>query len=99
MTEQITPIRTYVFIWIALLILTAATTGIAFVDLGAWNTVVALVIAAAKAILVALFFMNARFSQGMTRVAIAGGLLWLGLLLLGTMDDVISRGWLGIPGK
>ncbi len=99
MTERITPVRTYVLIWVALLILTVATTGIAFIDLGPWNTVVALVIAASKAILVALFFMNARFSQGITRVVMAGGLLWLGLLIMGTMDDMITRGWTGIPGK
>lgn len=99
MTEHITPVRTYVLIWIILLILTVATTAIAFVDLGPWNTLVALAIAAAKAMLVALFFMHARFSRGITRVVIAGGLLWLGLLIMGTMDDLITRGWLGVPGK
>jgi hypothetical protein len=30
---------------------------------------------------------------------IAGGLLWLGILMVGTLDDVITRGWPGIPGK
>ena len=38
--------------------MTALTTGMAYVDLGQWNTVVALVIACCKATLVILFFMH-----------------------------------------
>ncbi|MCL4486966.1 MAG: cytochrome C oxidase subunit IV family protein [Chloroflexi bacterium] len=98
MTERITSAKTYVLVWGVLLVLTLATTGIAFIDLGPWNTFIALAIAAGKAILVALFFMNARFSQGITRVVMVGGLLWLGLLIVGTMDDMITRGWFKIPG-
>ena len=99
MTEEITSIKTYGLVWIALLVLTVSTYAIAFLDLGPWNAVAALGIAAIKAILVALFFMHARFSKGMTRAAIVGGLLWLGILIVGTMDDVITRGLLGAPGK
>ncbi len=99
MTEPITPKITYIIIGVILLGLTLATYLAAFINLGPWNTVIALGIAAVKAILIILFFMQARFSHGMTRVAIGAGLLWLGILLVGTMDDIISRGWLGIPGK
>src|SRR5207245_309203 len=41
-TEHVVPVRVYVGIFVALLVLTATTTAIAFVDLGPWNTVVAL---------------------------------------------------------
>jgi hypothetical protein len=30
---------------------------------------------------------------------VAGGLLWLVILLLLTMTDIATRGWLGVPGK
>ncbi len=99
MAEKITPVRTYVLVGVVLLILAFATYEAAFISLGPWHTVVALGIAAVKAVLIALFFMHARYSTGITRVVMAGGLLWLGILIVGTLDDVITRGWLGIPGK
>ncbi len=99
MTEQITPVRTYVLVGIVLLILAFATYAAAFVNLGPWHTVVALGIAVVKALLIALFFMQARFSTGITRVVMVGGLLWLGILIVGILDDAVTRGWLGIPGK
>ncbi len=99
MTEQVTPKRTYLIIGAILLVLTALTYGAAFVNLGPLQTVVALGIAIVKALLIILFFMHARFSQGITRVAIGAGLLWLGILIVGTLHDYITRGSLGIPGK
>ncbi len=99
MTEPITPKLTYMVIGVILLGLTLATYLVAFINLGPWNTVIALGIASVKAVLIILFFMHARYSRGMTRVAIGAGLLWLGILLVGTIDDMISRGWLGVPGK
>jgi cytochrome c oxidase subunit 4 len=99
MTEQITPKRTYILICAALLLLTLLTYAAAFVSLGPLNTLIALAIAAIKAVLIIMFFMHARYSTGITRVVIGAGLLWLGILIIGTMDDFITRGWLGIPGK
>ncbi len=99
MTEQITPKRTYLVIGLVLLVLTAVTYGAAFINLGPLQPVVALGIAVAKALLIILFFMHARFSQGITRVAIGAGLLWLGIFIVGTLHDYLTRGSLGIPGK
>ena len=99
MTEKITPVRTYILICGALLVLTLLTYGAALVNMGPLQAPVALGIAACKAILILLFFMHARYSTGIMRVVIVGGLFWLGILIVGTMDDVITRGWLGIPGK
>ncbi len=99
MTEQITPKRTYLTIGLILLVLTAVTYGAAFINLGPLQPIVALGIAIAKALLIILFFMHARFSQGITRVAIGAGLLWFGILLVGTLHDYVTRGSLGIPGK
>ncbi len=99
MTERVTFPVTYLLVCAALLVLTFATYEAAFLNLGVWQTVVALGIAAVKAILIVLYFMHARYSTGITRVVIAGGLLWLGILMVGTLDDVITRGWPGVPGK
>jgi cytochrome c oxidase subunit 4 len=94
MSEHIDSVKTYVAVFIALLALTLLTTMVATVDLGAFNIVVALLIAVVKMMLVALFFMHLRHSTVLTKVVVGGGLLWLGILLVLTMTDFTSRGWL-----
>jgi cytochrome c oxidase subunit 4 len=99
MDEPITPVHTYILVGITLVVLAVLTTGLALLDLGGWNTVLALVIAGLKAGLILLFFMHLRFGPGLVRLVAVGGLVWLGILLGGTLDDVITRGWLPVPGK
>jgi cytochrome c oxidase subunit IV len=93
MSEHIDSIKTYTLVWLVLLALTAATTAVAYVDLGPFSVVVALVIAFCKMLLVALFFMHIRHSTKLTRLVVTGGLLWLAILLSLTMSDVMTRGW------
>ena len=91
-SESVVPIRTYALVFLTLLVLTSLTTAIAFVDLGgAWNNVVALTIAVAKALLVILYFMHVRYSDKLTWVFAAAGFFWLLILIGGTMDDVLTR--------
>jgi cytochrome c oxidase subunit IV len=97
--EHIDSVKTYTLVLLALLTLTVLTTLVAFVDLGNFSVVVALVIAVTKMLLVALFFMHLRYSTLLTRLVILGGLMWLGILLLLTLSDFFTRGWLGVPGK
>jgi cytochrome c oxidase subunit 4 len=99
MTEHIDSIRTYTLVLLALLVLTAATTLVAFVDLGAFSVVVALAIAVCKMLLVALFFMHVRHSTKLTKLVLLGGLLWLAILLMLTLSDFTTRGWIGVPGR
>ena len=99
MTEHIDSIRTYTLVLLALLVLTAVTTLVAFVDLGAFSVVVALAIAVCKMLLVALFFMHVRHSTKLTKLVVLGGLLWLVILLMLTLSDFTTRGWIGVPGR
>ncbi len=98
-TEHVDSVATYAGVWVALLIATALTTAVAYIDLGPFSVVVALAIAAGKMLLVALFFMHVRHSPHLTRLVILGGLLWLGILMTLSMADFVTRGWLGVPGK
>jgi cytochrome c oxidase subunit 4 len=66
---------------------------IAFLDLGAMNTVAALAIATFKAVLVILFFMHVKYSTRLTWAVVLGGIFWLGILLTLTMSDYLTRGW------
>src|SRR5579862_2811671 len=53
-------VGSYLGVYLALIGFTGLTTGVAFVNLGAMNTVAALAIAVAKMLLIVLFFMHAR---------------------------------------
>ena len=55
---HVLPLRVYLGIGTALLVFTGITVGVSYVQLGAWNIIVALLIASFKATLVALFFMH-----------------------------------------
>ena len=99
MPEHIDSVKTYAKVWITLLFLTALTTAVAHVDLGSFSVVVALVIAVVKMLLVALFFMHVRHSTRLTKLVVMGGLLWLVILLLLTLSDIVTRGWVGVPGR
>ncbi len=94
MADHILAKRTYYAIYAILMACTYLTWQIAYFDLGSFNTVAALGIAAFKAVLVTLFFMHARDSPRLTWAVIIGGVFWLGILLALTMSDYLSRGWL-----
>ena len=90
---HIVPVRTYVFVFLALMAGTALTTGVAYIDLGRWNTVVALAIATTKMLLVVLFFMHIKYASGLTRIAIIAAFFWLGIMVTLTLSDILSRPW------
>jgi cytochrome c oxidase subunit 4 len=93
MSEHIIPKRTYYVIYIILLICTYLTWQVAYFDLGALNTVAALGIAAFKATIVVLFFMHVLYSTRLTWAVIVGSLFWLGILLVLTFSDYLTRAW------
>jgi cytochrome c oxidase subunit 4 len=90
-SEHIVPPGTYLAIILTLLALTGTTVWAAFVNLGRFNIVVALVIATLKATLVVLFFMHAKYSPKRTKLIILAGIFWLVLLLGMTLSDYITR--------
>ena len=93
-TEHAISKRTYFTVFFALLVCTYLTWQIAYFDLGPLNTVVALAIAIFKATLVVLFFMHARTSPRLTWVVIMASLFWLGILLVLTASDYLTRHWI-----
>src|SRR6266508_2652431 len=94
MAQHVVPPKVYFAVFTALIVLTATTTAVSFLDLGPWNTVVALGIAFLKATLVALFFMHVKYSPRLTQIVVAGGLFWLAILIALTLSDFLTRGWL-----
>jgi cytochrome c oxidase subunit 4 len=85
--------KLYLVIAGCLLVLTAATTAISYVELGVFNAVVAIAIACMKASLVVLFFMHIKYSSKLTKLTVASGLFTFLVLITMTMTDYISRAW------
>ena len=97
-SEHIVSPVVYVGVFLALMVLTGLTVFASTVDLGMWNTPVALLIAITKAVLVVLFFMHVKYSSRLVSLAVGAAMLWLLLLLAGLIADYVSRGWVGSPG-
>ncbi len=91
MPEHIASRKTYLLIFALLIGGTALTTGMAYVDLGPFNTVVALLIAAVKASLVGLFFMHLKWSGHLARLAAIAALFWLAILIALSLADYLTR--------
>jgi cytochrome c oxidase subunit 4 len=99
MSDHVVPTKLYILVFAVLIMLTGLTTGVAFINLGKWNTVVALAIAVCKATLVALFFMHLRWSSSLVRMVAAASLLWLAILIVLTISDVFTRNWTPVPSS
>jgi len=96
MSGHVAPKSMYYAVFAALIVGTALTVAAAFVDMGALNNVVMLLIACTKAALVILFFMHVRWSTRLTWVVAASGFVWLLILFGLTMQDYMTRAW--VPG-
>ncbi len=97
MSGHVVPLKIYFGIFGTLMVLTGVTVWVAYHNLGPLNAVVALSIATFKAVLVILYFMHARYSGKLTWVIIVAGFFWLGILLVLTMTDYVTRRLPSLP--
>ena len=88
----VTP-RTYILVFVTLLIFTGITVGAAFVNLGILNPIIALAIACTKAVIVILFFMHVFFQSNLIKMTVAAGFFTFLILITMTLSDYISRAW------
>jgi cytochrome c oxidase subunit 4 len=92
-SHHVVPLRIYYAVFATLMVLTGVTVGVAYIDLGPMNTVVALAIACFKALIVVLYFMHVKYSTRLVKLSIVAGLYWLGILMVLTLGDYLTRGW------
>ena len=90
--HHIMPVVTYLAVFAALLVLLAVTVGVSFLDLGIFSKLLAVTIAAIKALLIFTYFMHLRYSPRLVWVFAGIGFLWFILLFTITMGDYIARG-------
>jgi cytochrome c oxidase subunit IV len=102
------PIKYYIGVFGLLMVMTALTVLVAYVDLekdlanvpvlkyfrGIANIIVAMTIAVIKATAVVLIFMHVRWSSRLTQVIVVSAVFWLLIMLSFTVSDYFTRsGW------
>ena len=97
MAGHVSPKGVYYTIFGSLMMLTAITVLVAFINLGGLNFPVALGIAITKATLVILFFMHVKYSSRMTKLICGTAFFFLIVLFGLTLSDYLSRGWHTTP--
>ncbi len=88
---HIVPYRTFVVIWVALLILTAVTVAVAQFNLGALNIWVALGIATLKSGLVIAVFMHMKYESLLFKLSLLSALAILAIFIGLNFFDVLYR--------
>ena len=98
-SNHVVPVRTYIFVFLGLLILLALTITASYINLGPpWETIATLTIAVAKASLILAYFMHLRYSSRL--IWIFGGLgffWWFVIMFLITMGDYWARNSIEAP--
>ena len=84
--------KTYIFVWLGLLLLTAVTVSAAGVDLGRLSVLIVLMIAGIKSTLVLLYFMHLKYERGFLFMLIMPGTVFLLVLFIGfVFTDIVFR--------
>src|SRR6266850_8368802 len=98
--DHVVPIGTYIMVFLALMVGTGVTVAASYLDLGIWNTPVAMLIAVTKASLVVFFFMHLKYSPRLYWIWLGAAVFFIAHLLLGTGLDYLARLYvnLGNPG-
>ncbi len=82
---------TYLIVWVVLVVLATLSLLASHAPLGAWNVIVAFVIATIKAVLVLGFFMHLLHGPPLHRIVIAIAIGFVVLIVLGVLADVATR--------
>jgi cytochrome c oxidase subunit 4 len=88
---HIVPYSTFMYIWIALLILTGVTVWVAQYNFGAWNIWIALGIATVKSTLVVMVFMHMKYETLLFKLSLLSALAILAVFIGLNFFDVLYR--------
>src|SRR3954465_3607621 len=91
--HHVVPPSTLLIIFAILMVFMILTIFVAFMPLGVFNLPIALGIAAIKATLVILFFMEVKYASKLLWVFAGSSFVFLLIMLSLTMNDYLTRGW------
>ena len=89
--HHIVPYKTFMYVWIALVVLTAITITVAGLHLGRFSTLSALAIASIKASLVLWFFMHLKYEKRLFKVLLLVPIATLTFIIGLTFFDIWYR--------
>ncbi len=89
--HHIVPYKTFIFVWIALVVLTATTITVAGLHLGRFSMLTALVIASIKASLVLWFFMHLKYEKRVFKILLLVPIATLTFIIGLTFFDIWYR--------
>lgn len=89
--HHMTPLKTFLKVYATLIALTILTVAAAQVNLGHFNTPIAMLIATAKALIVMLWFMHLKHDTRLNRLTICSAFFFLLLFFGFTATDVFTR--------
>ena len=85
-------VATYVAVFIALVIFLIAAMVAGYKVHGLSGSIIGFSIGVVKAVLIILFFMHVKYGTRLTWIFAAAPFLWLGIMIVMTMNDFITRG-------
>ena len=97
MSEHIVAKKTYVFVWMSLLILLGLTVAVSYIRLGWLNAVAAVGIAVTKAVVIIMFFMHVRYNRHLVWIFVCAGFFWLSILFALSFGDYLTRIYMPRP--
>ncbi|MDJ0387563.1 cytochrome C oxidase subunit IV family protein [Roseomonas sp. E05] len=86
-------------VWAALIALALASCALAYVPMGGFNMAASLAIAAAKMVMVGVFFMHLRRPDPLLRLSGGAWLLWISFLLALVFADQATRAPISQPAR
>lgn len=89
--HHIIPAKTFLNVLIALLILTIITVAVAQFDFGAFNFVIAMGVASAKAALVMMYFMHLKYDDKTYTVLMGTSVFFLFVFFFFSQLDIVTR--------
>ena len=89
--KHLVPAKTFVRVWIVLLVLTGLTIGAARLELGTWSMAANLLIASTKACLVLWFFMHLKYEKLFFKLLFLIPVATVTVIILLTFYDVWYR--------
>jgi|FLYM01.1.fsa_nt_gi cytochrome c oxidase subunit IV len=89
--HHIIPLKTYLGVFFGLLVLTVITVVAAQFDFGAFNTVVAMLIASVKAFFVLAYFMHLKYDDKVYLVGFLSAIFFLVVMYFFSVLDILTR--------
>jgi cytochrome c oxidase subunit 4 len=90
-SKHIVSYKTFIFVWLLLLVLTIITVLVAQIDLGYFNVAVALLVATSKAALVIFYFMHLKYENKFFKFIVFMTFFILAIFIGLTFFDVAYR--------